>query len=48
MKAEGNWGLGEYIQSSEGAEVHRVMLVWFGKKIIWGIIEGSVMLRVFY
>jgi hypothetical protein len=33
---------------SEEAEVHRFMLIWFGKKIIWGIMEGSVMLRAFY
>ena len=34
IKARGIWGQGKYIQSNEEAEVHRVMLIWFGKKII--------------
>ncbi len=48
IKAEGTWGQGEHTQSSEEAEVHRVMLILFGKKIIWGIMEGGVILWVFY
>ncbi|KFZ20592.1 hypothetical protein V502_03128 [Pseudogymnoascus sp. VKM F-4520 (FW-2644)] len=49
MKALGIWGRGEGEWSEEDhTEVRRVMLIWFGKKIIWGGMEASVLLRVFY
>ncbi|KFY64196.1 hypothetical protein V496_03407 [Pseudogymnoascus sp. VKM F-4515 (FW-2607)] len=49
MKAMGIWGRGEGEWSEEEhAEMKRVMLIWFGKKIIWGGMEASVLLRVFY
>jgi hypothetical protein len=48
MQAEGIWGQGSQLRRDEVAEVCRVMMIWFGKKIIWGSMEGSVLLRVFY
>ncbi|KFZ23104.1 hypothetical protein V502_02418 [Pseudogymnoascus sp. VKM F-4520 (FW-2644)] len=49
MKALGIWGLGEGEWSKEEtAEVTQVMKIWFVKKIIWGGMEASVILRVFY
>lgn len=49
IRALGIWGQGENEWSVEDhAEVIRVMLIWFGKKIIWGGIEASILLQVFY
>jgi RecQ family ATP-dependent DNA helicase len=48
MQAEGIWGQGSQLRGDEEAEVCRVMMIWFSKKIIWGSMEGSVLLRVFY
>ena len=48
MKAEGIWGRGSEWGSDEEAEVKRVRIIWFAKKIIWGSIEASVLLQVFY
>jgi len=48
MKAEGIWGRGSEWGSDEEAEVKRVMMNWFAKKIIWGSVEASVFLQVFY
>lgn len=48
MKTEGIWGMGSKLNDEEMIEVFRVMMIWFGKKIIWGSMEGSVLLRVFY
>lgn len=48
MKTEGIWGKGSKLSDEEMIEVFRVMMIWFGKKIIWGSMEGSVLLRVFY
>lgn len=50
MREEGIWGRGDNWQENEDdvAEVMRVMKIWFGRKIIWGSMEASVYLRVFY
>jgi hypothetical protein len=48
MRAEGIWGANERLEASEEAEVKRGMLDWFGRKVMWGSIEASVLLRVFY
>lgn len=48
MRAEGIWGSNEKLETSEEAEVKRGMLKWFGQKVIWGSIEASVLLQVFY
>jgi hypothetical protein len=48
MRAEGIWGANEKLEASEEAEVKRGMLKWFGQKVIWGSIEASVLLQVFY
>jgi hypothetical protein len=48
MRAEGIWGANEKLEASEEAEVKRWMLKWFGQKVIWGTIEASVLLQVFY
>jgi hypothetical protein len=48
MQAEGIWGANEELEASEEAEVKRGMLVWFGQRVIWGLVEASVLLQVFY
>jgi hypothetical protein len=48
MRAEGIWGANEKLEASEEAEVKRGMLVWFGQRVIWGLVEASVLLQVFY
>ena len=48
MRAEGIWGANEKLEASEEAEVKRGMLKWFGQKVIWGSIEASILLQVFY
>ena len=48
MRAEGIWGANKELEASEEAEVKRGMLKWFGQKVIWGSIEASVLLQVFY
>jgi len=48
MRAEGIWGANAVLDVSEEAEVKRGMLVWFGRKVVWGLVEASVLLHVFY
>ncbi len=48
MRAEGIWGANEKLEASEEAEVKRGMLVWFGQRVVWGLVEASVLLQVFY
>jgi RecQ family ATP-dependent DNA helicase len=48
MRQEGIWGQGPKLYGEEAAEVQRVMMIWFSRKIIWGSMEGSVLLRIFY
>ena len=48
MRAEGIWGASEKLDTGEEAEVKKGMLKWFGQKVIWGSIEASVLLQVFY
>jgi hypothetical protein len=48
MRAEGIWGANRELEISEVADVKRGMLKWFGQKRIWGSIEASVLLQVFY
>lgn len=50
LRAEGIWGRGNELTSDEEAEVKwvMIMMIWFTKKIIWGSIEASVLLLVFY
>jgi hypothetical protein len=48
MRAEGIWGANEKLEASEEAEVKRGMLKWFGQKVMWGSIEASILLQVFY
>jgi RecQ family ATP-dependent DNA helicase len=48
MRAEGIWGANEKLEASEEAEVKRGLLVWFGQRVIWGLIEASVLLQAFY
>ena len=48
MRARGIWGIDEWLDTGEEAEVKKGMLKWFGEKVIWGSIEASVLLQVFY
>jgi RecQ family ATP-dependent DNA helicase len=48
MRAEGIWGANEKLEASEEAEVKRGLLVWFGQRVIWGLVEASVLLQAFY
>ena len=48
IRAEGIWGANKELEASEEAEVKRGILKWFGQKVIWGSIEASVLLQVFY
>jgi hypothetical protein len=48
MRARGIWGLNEWLGPEEEAEVKKGMLRWFGEKVIWGAMEASVLLQVFY
>jgi hypothetical protein len=51
MREEKIWGRGSKWgewDEAEQAEVWQVMRIWLGKKIIWGLIEASVFLQVFY
>lgn len=48
MRAEGIWGANEKLEASEEAKVKRGMLVWFGRRVIWGLVAASVLLQVFY
>jgi hypothetical protein len=48
MQAEGFWGANKELEVGEEAEVKAGMLKWFGQKVIWGSIEASVLLQVFY
>ena len=51
MREEGIWGRGSKWgewDEAEQAEVWQVMMTWFRKKIMWGSMEASVLLRVFY
>lgn len=51
MREERIWGRGSKWgewDEAEQAEVWRVARIWLGKKIIWGSMEASVLLRVFY
>ena len=48
MRAEGIWGAAEKLSESEETEVKRRMLEWFGHKVVWGGVEASVLLQVFY
>jgi len=48
MRAEGIWRANEKLEVSKEAEVKRGMLKWFRQKVIWGSIEASVLLQVFY
>src|SRR6187402_2164338 len=48
MRAEGIWGANEKLEAGEEAEVKRGMLVWFGRRVVWGSVEASVLLQVFY
>ena len=48
MRAEGIWGANEQLEASEEAEVKRGLLVWFSQRVIWGLVEASVLLQAFY
>ena len=48
MRAEGIWGAAEKLSESEETEVKRRMLEWLGHKVVWGGVEASVLLQVFY
>jgi RecQ family ATP-dependent DNA helicase len=48
MRAEGIWGANEKLEASEEGEVKRGLLVWFGQRVIWGLVEASVLLQAFY
>jgi hypothetical protein len=48
MRAEGIWGANKKLEASEEAEVKRGLLVWFGQRVIWGLVEASVLLQAFY
>ena len=39
MRDEGIWGAAEKLRESEGPEVRRRMLEWFGHKVVWGAAE---------
>ena len=42
------WGAAEKLRNGERPEVRRRMLEWFGHKVVWGGVEASVLLQVFY
>ena len=48
IRVEGIWGANKELETSEEAEVKWRILKWFGQKVIWGSIETSVLLQVFY
>jgi len=48
MRGEGLWGTEKKLNEQDIEVVKNKMLKWFGKKVIWGLMEGSVLLRVFY
>ncbi len=48
MRTIGIWGVNQQLDPGEEAEVKKGMLKWFGQKVIWGSIEASVLLQVFY
>lgn len=48
VRAEGVLGASEMLVVSKAAEVTRGVLVWFGQRDIWGSVEASVLLQVFY
>lgn len=48
MRAEGIWGAGEKLEVDEEAEVKRGMLIWFGRRVDWGLVEASILLQAFY
>jgi hypothetical protein len=48
MRVNGIWGANEKLEASEEEEVKRGMLKWFGQKVIWGSMEASVLLQIFY
>ena len=39
MRAEGIWGAAEKLSKSEEPEVRRIMLKWFGHKVVWGGVD---------
>ena len=41
---KGIWGASKKLEASEEAEIKRGILKWFGQKVIWGLIEASVLL----
>jgi len=47
MRAAGIWGAHETLEASEEAEVKRGMLVWFGQRVVWGLVEASILVQVF-
>jgi hypothetical protein len=47
MRDQGIWGARQVLEASEEGEVKRGMLVWFGQRVIWGLVESSVLLQVF-
>jgi hypothetical protein len=48
MQAEGIWGADEKLDADEGAEITKGKLKWFRQKVVWGSIEASILLLVFY
>ena len=48
MKAQGIWGEGEKLKEEEVQEVKQRMLEWVGQKVIWGGMEASILIQVFY
>jgi hypothetical protein len=48
MKAQGIWGSGEELKEEEVEGVKQKMLEWCGRKVIWGGMEGSILIQVFY
>ena len=48
IQAERIWGANKELETSEEVEIKRGILKWFGQKVIWGSIEASILLQVFY
>jgi RecQ family ATP-dependent DNA helicase len=48
MKTKGIWGANSKLTEDENDQVKKRMLIWFGEKVRWALIEANVLLQVFY